>query len=99
MTNYQLGLLIGFSLGAVGMFVGLGIIGLFLEVREEKRDAAIRQAVHEKMPETVGIPAPTDYTHPDHFFASTLKEPPTEDDKEKTVVCTLLIQIEQPKAN
>jgi hypothetical protein len=99
MTNYQLGLLIGFFLGAVGMFVGLGIIGLFLEVREEKRGAAVRQAAPEKMPEFAGIPPPTDYTHPDHFFASALREPPTEDDDEKTIVCTLLIQIEQPEAN
>ena len=85
MTNFQLGLLIGFFLGAVSMFVGLGLIGLFIEAREENRGAAVEQAAPEKMPESTGIPPPMDYTHPDHCFSSALKEPPAEVDQEKIV--------------
>jgi hypothetical protein len=38
MTKYQLGILVGFFLGALVLLVVLGIIFLYIEERQEKRD-------------------------------------------------------------
>lgn len=94
MTKFQLGLLIGFILGAVSMFVVQGVIGLYLEERQQKRGAAKNLAAQEEIPGPAVVRPYTDYAYPDNLSAAALKEPQAEDDQEKIVICPLLIRTE-----
>lgn len=47
MTKFQLGMLVGFFLGALAMVVALGIIQLYLEKRQEKRDRVREKTARE----------------------------------------------------
>jgi len=94
MTKFQVGLLMGFFLGAVSMFVVLGIIGLYRAEREQKRVMARKEATKEKMPGTAVVPSHTDYAYLDHQPGSALKRPQADDNKEKVVICPLLIRTE-----
>lgn len=71
MTKFQIGLLVGFFLGALSLFVVLGIIRLYIEERQDKYGAAGRQAAQEKKPEPAGIPLAADHTHSDQPSSST----------------------------
>jgi len=94
MTKFQVGLIFGFFLGALSLSLVLGIIGLYREEQEQKRVMARKEAVKEKMSGTAVVPSFTDYAYLDHQPGSALKGPQADDNKEKVVICPLLIRTE-----
>ena len=90
MTNFQLGLLVGCFLGALIMFVVLGIIQLYLAERQENDDRT-REKTAQDIQAAIGALSYANHGPPNHLPFSTLPEPGPE---EETTVCYLSIRIE-----
>jgi hypothetical protein len=90
MTKFQLGILVGCFLGALTMFVVLGIIQLYLAEHQEKRVRA-RERTAREIQAAIGARSYANPEAPDHLPFLAVKEPGTEED---TIICYLSIHLE-----
>jgi hypothetical protein len=91
MSKFQLGLMIGFFLGALVTFVALGIIYLYFEERQKKRAEAGKRAADRKISTASWIPAST-HSGPSHRLPAFAPEEQLAE--EEVVIYYLFILIE-----
>jgi hypothetical protein len=90
MTKFQIGLLVGCFLGALVMVVALGIIQLYGEKRQAKRDR-VREKTAREIQSAIGAQSYTNHDSLNPLPYPAFKEPGAEDE---LTICYVSIRIE-----